>query len=76
MSTLATHTTGIVGINRLEQHAGLLGLIGDKPPKLVESPEIVLRFDYRDQPVETVDIAYPFTREVYLAKQRRADQEL
>ena len=35
---------------------------------------MVLRFDYRDQPVETIDITYPFTREVYLAKQRRAEE--
>ncbi|HIG54465.1 MAG TPA: hypothetical protein EYG11_22735 [Candidatus Latescibacteria bacterium] len=34
---------------------------------------VVLRFDYRDQPVETVDITYSFKREVYLAKERRAE---
>ena len=34
---------------------------------------VVLRFDYRDQPVETVDIIYSFTREIYLAKERRAE---
>lgn len=34
---------------------------------------LVLRFDYRNQPVETIDIAYPFNREVYLAKHRRAE---
>ena len=31
--------------------------------------DMVLRFDYRNRPVETIDIAYPFTREVYLARQ-------
>ena len=40
----------------------------------VRVAEMVLRFDYRDQPVETIDIAYPFTREVYLAKHRRAEE--
>lgn len=40
----------------------------------VRIAEMVLRFDYRDQPVETIDIAYPFTREVYLAKHRRAEE--
>lgn len=34
---------------------------------------MVLRFDYRDQPVETIDITYSFTREVYLAKHRRVE---
>lgn len=32
---------------------------------------IALRFDYRDQPVETTDVAYRFYREVYLARQPR-----
>ncbi len=36
---------------------------------------MVLRFDYRDQPVETVDIRYPFTREVYLARHRRVEAQ-
>ena len=35
---------------------------------------MVLRFDYRDQPVETIDITYSFTREVYLAKHRRVER--
>ena len=39
----------------------------------VRIKEMVLRFDYRDQPVEIVDINYPFTREVYLAKHRRVE---
>lgn len=34
--------------------------------------DIALRFDYRDQPVETTDVAYRFQREVYLARQPRA----
>jgi hypothetical protein len=34
---------------------------------------LVLRFDYRDQPVETIDIRYPFERQVYLAKHRREE---
>lgn len=33
---------------------------------------IALRFDYRDQPVKTTDVAYRFHREVYLARQPRA----
>ena len=35
--------------------------------------DLVLRFDYRNQPVEKIDIADPFTREVYLAKHRPAE---
>ena len=32
-----------------------------------------LRFDYRDEPVDTVDIPYRFQREVYLARQPRTE---
>jgi hypothetical protein len=35
---------------------------------------VVLRFDYRDQPQETIDIRYPFTRDVYLAKHPRTEE--
>ena len=34
--------------------------------------DLVLRFDYRDEPVEVIDVRYPFTREVYLAKHVRS----
>ena len=40
----------------------------------VRIEEVVLRFDYRDQPVEMIDITYSFTREVYLAKHRRVER--
>ena len=33
--------------------------------------DMVLRFDYRNQPVEMIDIPYSFEREVYLARQPR-----
>jgi hypothetical protein len=32
---------------------------------------VTLRFDYRDEPTETVDIPYRFARETYLARQPR-----
>jgi len=32
---------------------------------------MALRFDYKGEPVDTVDINYPFEREVYYAKHRR-----
>ena len=38
MSTLGTHLRSVLGIDDLEQHAGLLGLVGNVLPKLVESP--------------------------------------
>ena len=39
--------------------------------------DIALRFDYRDEPVETLDVPYRFQREVYLARQPRpAEQSL
>lgn len=36
--------------------------------------DIALRFDYRDEPVETIDVAYHFRREVYLARQPRPEE--
>ena len=36
--------------------------------------DMALRFDFRDAPVETVDIPYEFQREVYYARTRREDQ--
>ena len=30
---------------------------------------VAVRFDFRNEPVETVDLAYQFSREVYTAKQ-------
>ena len=36
--------------------------------------DMVLRFDFRDAPVEMVDIPYEFQREVYYARTRREDQ--
>jgi hypothetical protein len=41
----------------------------------VHISDMVLRFDYRDQPVETIDLSYPFKRDVYLAKQRRIEAQ-
>jgi hypothetical protein len=35
---------------------------------------MVLRFDYRGEPVETIDIPYQFTHEVYLAKKPRSEE--
>jgi len=36
--------------------------------------DMALRFDFRDAPVETVDIQYEFEREVYYARTRREDK--
>ena len=36
--------------------------------------EMALRFDFRNEPVETVDIPYEFQREVYYARERREDK--
>ena len=36
---------------------------------------MALRFDYRNEPVETVDIPYLFRREVYLARQPRTEAQ-
>ena len=36
--------------------------------------DMVLRFDFRDAPVETVDIPYDFQREVYYARTARQDK--
>ena len=36
--------------------------------------DMVLRFDFRDAPVEMVDIPYEFQREVYYARTRREDR--
>ena len=38
MFTLGTHLRGMLGIDNLEQHAGLLRLVADKLAKLVKSP--------------------------------------
>lgn len=38
----------------------------------VKLPDFVFRFDYREEPVEMIDISYPFSREVYVAKQPRS----
>ena len=38
MFTLRTHLRGMLGIDDLEQHAGLLRLVADKLAKLVKSP--------------------------------------
>lgn len=35
---------------------------------------MALRFDYRDEPVETIDIPYRFRREVYMARQPRVEE--
>ena len=35
---------------------------------------MALRFDFKGEPVETVDINYPFEREVYFAKHRRTGE--
>lgn len=40
----------------------------------VRVEEMVLRFDYRDEPVETVDVLYRFNREVYLAQKPRTEE--
>ena len=31
--------------------------------------DVALRFDYRDEPIETVDVSYQFSRDVYVAKE-------
>ena len=36
--------------------------------------DMALRFDFRDEPVETVDILYKFQREVYYARHPRSEQ--
>ena len=36
--------------------------------------KMALRFNYRDEPVETVDIPFSFRREVYLARHSRPEQ--
>ena len=36
--------------------------------------DMALRFDFRNAPVETVDIPYEFQREVYYARERREDK--
>lgn len=36
---------------------------------------MVLRFDYKNQPLETIDISYRFGRDVYLAQKRRTEGE-
>lgn len=36
--------------------------------------DVALRFDYRDEPVETIDVTYRFQRQVYLARQPRAEE--
>ena len=38
MFTLRTHLRGMLGVDNLEQHAGLFRLVADKQAKLVESP--------------------------------------
>ena len=40
----------------------------------VQIQKMVLRFDYRNEPVETVDILYRFDREVYLAQKPRSEE--
>ena len=50
-----------------------------KSPTLVEEwtvriEKMVLRFDYRNEPVETVDILYRFSREVYPAQKPRSEE--
>ena len=37
--------------------------------------EMALRFNYRDEPVETVDIPFSFRREVYLARHPRPEHQ-
>jgi hypothetical protein len=36
---------------------------------------VVLRFDYKGEPVETVDIPYHFSREVYVAQEARSQSQ-
>jgi len=35
---------------------------------------IGLRYDYRDEPIESVDIPYTFQREVYYARHPRSEE--
>ena len=41
----------------------------------VQIKGMVLRFDYRGQPIETIDITYRFTRDVYLARKPRTEEQ-
>jgi hypothetical protein len=41
----------------------------------VRIENMALRFDYRNEPVETVDIPYQFTREVSYAPERPATRQ-
>ena len=42
---------------------------------VVEIEDLALRFDFRDEPVETVNIAYLFDREVYKARRPRPAEQ-
>ena len=39
----------------------------------VHIDDVVVRFDFRSQPLEEIDIPYPFQRQVYVARQRRPE---
>jgi hypothetical protein len=40
----------------------------------VHIEDVALRFDYREEPVQTIDVAYRFYQEIYLARQARAEK--
>ncbi|MCY3790645.1 MAG: hypothetical protein OXH63_17860, partial [Gemmatimonadetes bacterium] len=42
---------------------------------VVEIEDLALRFDFRDEPMETVNIAYSFDREVYKARKPRPTEQ-
>ena len=37
----------------------------------VRVPDVAIRFDYKGEPVETIDLKYKFDREIYMALQPR-----
>ena len=37
----------------------------------VRVPDVAIRFDYKGEPVETIDLEYKFDREIYMALQPR-----
>ena len=39
----------------------------------VNVPDMAVRFDYKGEPVETIDLAFKFQREVYYALHPRAE---
>ena len=56
-----------------EGFVAFTGLYRDVEDFTIHIRDMILRFDFRDEPVETIDLAYRFSRDVYVAREPRAD---